>query len=113
MINWDQMVGTPCTSVFGQPVQYTCQGGPTLPLTGNWTEGYVEQAPIGEGPPLDTTDPVLGVQYSAFQPYGKEPLQGDTLSTVNPVSGVTENFVVKDVQPDGQGTAYLLLNFAS
>lgn len=112
MINWDQAVGTPCTAVFGQPVQYTSQSGPTFTIVGNWTEGYSEQSPISEGPPIDTTEPVLGVQYSAFAPYGVEPLQGDVLSTVNSVSGVTERFVVKDVQPDGQGTAYLLLNFA-
>ena len=113
MINWDQAVGTPCTAVFGQSGQYTSLGGPTFTLMGNFTEGYEAQDPIGDGVVLDNTDPTLGVQYSAFQPYGVVPKQGDEWVTQNAISGVTETWVVKDVQPDGQGTAYLKLNQVS
>jgi hypothetical protein len=112
MIDWDQAVGTPCTNTFGQSGQYTCLNGPTFPLIGNWTEGYEAQSPLGEGVVIDNTDPTLGVQYSAFPP-GYVPVQGDQWVAQNAVTGVTETWAVKDVQPDGQGTAYLKLNQVS
>jgi hypothetical protein len=110
MINWDQVVGTPCTTVFGQLLQYTCVNGTQFDLEGNWTEGYEAQDPIGDGVVMDNTDPTVGVQYSAF-PAGCQPAQGDRFTTTNPVTAAVESFIVKDVQPDGQGTAYLKLNF--
>lgn len=112
MINWDQAVGTPCTAVFGQIVHYTCVNGPTFDVPGNWTEGYEAQDAIGDGVVLDNSDPTLGVQYSAFPP-GYQPKQGDQFTTTNVVTGISETFVVKDVQPDGQGTAYLKVNQVS
>ena len=112
MIDWDQAVGTPCTAVFGQSVQYSCLNGPTFPLLGNWTEGYEAKDPIGDGVVLDNSAPTLGVQYSAFPP-GYVPTQGDQFTTKNAVTGIVETFAVNDVHPDGQGTAYLKVNQVS
>ncbi len=109
-IDWDSLVGSPVTGVFGESVQYTIFNGPTFPLTGNYTEGAVTEESLGEAVPSTITDPTLGVQISAF-PAGYQPQQADTLGFVNPVSKVFETFVVKDVRTDGQGTAYLKLNF--
>jgi hypothetical protein len=109
-IDWDAVVGSPVTNVFGESVTYTTVGGQSFSLTGNYTEGAVTEDSLGEAVPSTVTDPTLGVQYSAF-PGGLQPQQGDRLGFINPVSKVFETFIVKDVRPDGQGTAYLKLNF--
>jgi hypothetical protein len=109
-IDWDAVVGSPVTNVFGESVTYTTVGGQSFPLTGNYTEGAVTEESLGEAVPATITDPTLGVQYSAFPP-GIVPLQGDQAAFINPVSKAFETFTVKDVRPDGQGTAYLKLNF--
>lgn len=109
-IDWDAVVGSPVTGVFGELVTYTTVGGQTFTLTGNYTEGALTEDSLGEAVPSTITDPTLGVQYSAFPP-NTQPQQGDRAGFVNPVSKVFETFFVKDVRPDGQGTAYLKLNF--
>jgi len=109
-IDWDALVGSPVTGVFGELVTYTLIGGQSFTLTGNYTEGAATEDSLGEAVPSTITDPTLGVQFSAF-PAGTAPQQGDQAAFVNPVSKVFETFVVKDVRPDGQGTAYLKLNF--
>lgn len=109
-IDWDALVGSPVTRVFGQSVTYTPIGGQAFTLTGNYTEGAVTEESLGEAVPSTITDPTLGVQFSAF-PAGTVPQQGDQAAFINPVSKVFETFAVKDVRPDGQGTAYLKLNF--
>jgi len=109
-IDWDALVGTPVTAIFGQPVTYTPFSGIRFTLAGNFTEGFAKQGSLDDGISMTTERPMLGVQLSAF-PIGVPPQQGDELQTVNSGSGVLETFTVKEVQLDGQGGAILVLNF--
>lgn len=105
MINWDQELLAPLQQVFGEPVNYRPAGAAAYDITGIFDRAYTQDVePLdSDDPTINTTNPVLGVQDSAFR---KPPKQGDRLY----IPSVAEVFIVKDVQPDSHGGRKLVLN---
>ena len=106
-IDWDSLVIGPNVAIFGEQVTYTSAGGGTIGITGVFNDGFfsgrseMEGADWGNPGGVTTEQPVLGVQLSQF-PIA--PAQGDLAL----VRGTT--YAVRQVQPDGNGGAVLLLN---
>lgn len=113
-VDFDSLVVGPCMAIFGGDILYTARAGGAIRITGVFNEAYLDVDPLGRGGLASETAswgyqgaissemPVLGVQLSQFLPG--EPLQGDELVA----RGTT--YVVREVRPDGQGGALLLLN---
>jgi hypothetical protein len=116
-IDWDKLVIGPTVEEFGVSVRYTALGE-TFPVTGVFDEEYLSLTPLGRGDDgteslslgspgaISTERPVLGVQLSAFK---VPPAQGDRL-VIDGGPHRGERFEVKEVRPDGHGSAKLLLN---
>lgn len=113
-VDWDALVIGPTVGIFGGPALYII-GNDSFEITGVFDEAYVELTPLGKGgmdsegfalgsPGSITTEmPVLGVQLSQFKPW-QQPQQGHMVQIGN------EIYFVKEVRPDGHGSAKLLLN---
>jgi hypothetical protein len=120
---WDILLDTlvlePCEDFFGSTVTYTSkESGLTQVVTGIFDQQFLSLATMGSGPfpsqealsigapgSITTRTPVLGVRLSQFV---APPAQGDTLS-VQPALGDLLNYQVREVQPDGHGSAKLIL----
>ena len=107
MIDWDDLVVGPTTTIFGEPVRYSAAGGAGFDAVGVFDDAYLGQASIETMIPGDVanTKPLLGVQLSAF-PQGITPAQGDVLT----VTRTGQSFQVLNAEPDGKGVAMLTLN---
>lgn len=107
-VDFDKLVIGPCTAIFGDPVTYSpAAGDPPFAITGVYNDAYVEVETTGDGPPVTSSYPVLGVQLSQFAALGRAtPVQGDGLT----LDKTGESFDVREVRPDGKGAALLLLN---
>lgn len=104
MIDWDSLVLGPCMATFGEPVTYTPAAGVAFAITGVFDAQYADVV-VADGLPITSNMPVLGVQLSQF---ATSPQQGDTLT----IASTSQTFVVKEVRPDGHGSAKLMLNQA-
>lgn len=107
MIDFDTLASEPAVETFGEPVTYTPQGHDPFALNGIFDEAYAasEFRISRHDQPVSTVGPGLGVRLADF-PVGVKPQQGDTLT----VTRTGESFTVADVQPDGLGFVYLILN---
>lgn len=107
MIDWDKHVLTPlmANNVFGEPIDYVATQTNTISaINGVFDEAYLELMPTDDGNAISTLSPVCGIQLSLLN--GVMPRQKDRLTRIK--NG--KEYVVKDVQPDGQGHVLLFLN---
>lgn len=105
MIDWDSLVIGPCVAdVFGEAVTYTYATGAPISITGVYDDQYQGLEPA-DGQTVTTSMPVLGVQLSQFP---APPQQGDGVF----IQRTGEQYVVREVRPDGHGAAKLMLNQA-
>ncbi len=88
---------------FGQPTTYTPRGGVAFPLTGIFDAAY-QLVSLGGDVEIDAVGPVLGVRLADF---ATPPAHGDGVV----IAGTS--YVVRSVQPDGQGGARLVLHPAA
>lgn len=88
--------------VFGEPVHYMPATTKPSDISGVYDAAYVE-VDLAGGMGIPTARPVLGVQLSQFSTL---PLQGDRLT----IKRTGETFLVREVRPDGHGSAKLMLN---
>jgi hypothetical protein len=110
-IDWDAELIGPLTSQFGlgdpenpKPIRYTSsRDGSVFDINGVFDEAHEQIEVDGNGTPISTVSPILGVQLSAFPP-GAAPKKRDMLV----IGGTT--YIVGDVQSDGHGWALLILN---
>lgn len=114
MIDWDQAVLGPLLAVFGEadPPTYYPRVGLPFAIDGVFDEAYREVAINGDGAPMNTTSPVLGIRLAQFA--GRpDPTQGDRVKIASARSSLTGQpgamFVVRNVEPDGHGWAFLRL----
>lgn len=104
MIDWDSLVIAPLMAAFGQPVLYQPVGGTAFTINGVYDEAYRDVQAISDSAEISTTMPVVGVRVADFP---SPPKRGDKLVIV----ATSDQFIVKDVRPDGHGEAKLMLNF--
>lgn len=104
MVDWDAVVLGPVVGVFGEPVTYVPAAGQPITVSGVFDEAYTEVIVGGDGIPVTSVMPVLGVRIAQFPQL---PRQGDTLT----VQRTGERFTVREVRDDGHGCAKLMLNF--
>lgn len=107
MIDWDKHVLQPMmgTGVFGEAIDFVATLTDTISaINGVFDEAYLELTPTDDGNVISTLSPVCGVQLSSLN--GVMPRQKDRLTRIK--NG--KEYVVKDVQPDGQGHVLLFLN---
>jgi hypothetical protein len=119
---WDSTIDTQvlaaCENAFGTTITYASRSGISQIVTGIFDEQFLSLAAMGEGPfpsqemlrigspgSITTKTPVVGVRLSTFT---VPPQQGDTLS-LQPQFGALMNYIVREVQPDGHGSAKLVL----
>lgn len=110
-IDWDKHVLGPCEAVFGEDldsITYSPAGGQAFDTTGIFIESYREVNGIADAVPMNSELSVLDMRLARF-PAGRFPAQGDQVT----VHRVASTYVVRDVRPDGHGSAKLLLNFVS
>lgn len=105
MIDWDQVVIGPTVAVFGEAITYLPAAGGSLSITGVFDEAYSD-VDLAGGTAVTTDSPVLGVQLSQFP---ATPAQGDQLTVMRTAT----TYVIREVRPDGHGSARLLLNEVS
>jgi len=106
VINFDNLVVAPLMSVFGVPIVITpviSQPG-AAPFLGRgvWSIKTVE-IPLENGTILSTYEPHLGIRLADYP----IPLRQEDAVLVNGT-----NYLVFDIQPDGQGAADLTLKDA-
>lgn len=90
-----------CTSdaAFGVSVIHTPDGGSPQALNGIWSDVYISVDPT-DGAQIMSSDPNIGFRLSDFD---VAPKKGDTIQK----SGV--NYIVRAVEPDGEGGTTLVL----
>jgi hypothetical protein len=106
MIDWDAVVGTPVTSVFGETVIYKDGAGVPNCFLGVFDSAYRPVMSLGDYADVSITTvmPVLGVQLSEMP---CPPFQGMQLLIR------CKTYSVKNVEEDGHGHAKLTLNLGS
>jgi hypothetical protein len=110
-IDWDAHVLAPLFAQFAEDVQptYTPKGGTPFAIDGVFERAYQEvliDAEAAGGVGMNTVKPALGVRLAQFP---DPPVQGDKVF----VASVGLTYVVNNVQPDGLGWAWLILNKAA
>jgi hypothetical protein len=111
-VDWDAVVLGPVMGVFGEdeivglPNYRPVNGVPFDLADAVFDEAYMSLDPNDDGPAINTVSPVLGVRLALFP---SPPIQGDQVY----IPRVGQTFKVKDVRPDGHGSAKLMLNFVS
>ncbi|WP_321810075.1 hypothetical protein [Burkholderia sp. BCC1985] len=103
-INWDALVIGPLQGVFGEQVTYLPATGGSFEIRGVYDKAYFA-VNVETGSMVSTSQPTLGIQLSQF-PATVQPRQGDQLI----VKSTGEQWVVREVHPDGRGGARLMLN---
>jgi len=109
MIDWDRLVLAPLDGVFGEPISYKPAAGWTTEATirGIFDSAYLKDVMFDDGSTgVTEVHAVLGVRLCEFI---FPPAQNDHLLV--PRTGAY--YVVKDVRPDGHGSAKLILSKAS
>lgn len=106
MIDWDSLVLSPCEKIFGEsePVLYEPASYESFSTTGIFDKAYREQSSVGDVIGMTIEVPVLGIRLANFT---NPPKQGDQLT----ITRTNITYVVKEVRPDGHGSAKLMLNF--
>ena len=104
MIDWDSLVLAPCESVFGEPVTFMPAAGGSYAVAGIFDEAFMHVDVSGETP-ITTEMPVLGIRSSTFPVM---PRQGDRIL----IASRARTYTVREVRPDGHGSAKLMLNEA-
>lgn len=109
-LSFDALVLGPCVDAFGEvaqgyaiPVCTPVAGGEPFSCDGVFDAAYRDIDPLGALIVTAPSAPTLGVRLSQF-PSGIGPQQNDAWL----IRG--KNYVVREVRPDGQGMARLLLN---
>lgn len=104
-VDFDTLVNVPCVATFGETFTYTPAGGAPFNVNGVFDAAWSDASFTvnRHGQAVSTTKPRLGVRATDCP---VPPEQGDTL--VQNKTGDT--FTVADVQPDGFGYLYLVLN---
>jgi hypothetical protein len=106
MIDWDGLVLAPLMGVFGETVRpiYTpvIAGGAPYGIDGVFDRAYHEVTLLDDASSANTLSPCLGVRLAQF---AAEPQPGDTVY----IASVDLTFVIRDVRPDGHGSAKLML----
>lgn len=74
-VDWDSVLLGPVHGVFGEPVTYMPARGMPFPIDGVFDKAYLASDALGDGAPMSTTMPVLGVRLALF-PAGAQPVQG-------------------------------------
>ncbi len=105
MIDFDTLVIGECMTAFGEPVRYSPAEGVAFDILGVFDPAYLEQAPIDmlDGSAVVNTQPMLGVQLSAFP---VQPAEDHVLT----IGRTGQSYQVRKVEADGHGGAMLLLN---
>ena len=86
-------------TVFGETVTFTPSGGSAETVTGIFDAEHVYQELLGETV-VETTRPMLLVRLAALS---KAPVRKDAITVRS------TNYIVTEIQPDGQGDLALLL----
>lgn len=105
MIDWDAEVLAKCQAVFGeaQLPRYTPPGGVPFDVGGIFDDAHKALVMSADGEPeINTVAPVIGVRLAEWP---TPPAQDGQLFI--PRTGKT--YIVRDVQPDGHGDAFLIL----
>ena len=105
MIDWDAAVLAPLAGVFAEAWTYRPRRQAPIAIQGVFDAAYTEVAPVGDGIPMNSVGPVLGVRAALF---AQPPCQGDKLTR----NSNGANYVIRDVRPDSHGHVLLLLNSA-
>lgn len=103
MIDWDKNLLQPLQTVFGEAVLYIPLAAQPFTITGVFDEAYREIIEL-DGLPVSAEKPVLGVRLAEF-PDQYQPEQNDHVV----IKHTNQRYVVKEVRPDGHGSAKLIL----
>lgn len=116
-VDFSGLVLAPAMDAFAKPVTFAPTASQpsvaAFPARGVWSVRHLDVPLDGEGS-LSARTLMLGIRLAEF---ATQPLQGDsvTITTDDQVTipgvaiGTPVNFLIDDVQPDGQGGATLIL----
>lgn len=105
-IDWDKMVNGPVMGVFGEPALFRPASRASFGIHGTFHEAY-KSVDLVDGMGMTTEMPALGVQLAEFP---VAPLQKDRVVITPTALHGGGTYVVKEVRPNGVGSAVLLLN---
>jgi hypothetical protein len=111
-VNFDALVLGPTFDAFAEPVTFipaaggiiTTYGGPNIGR-GVFDHGHTLLEVQGDGAPVSTETPMLGIRLSEFS---TAPVQNDQVY----IPSVNSTYMVRDPMPDGHGHARLMLSLA-
>jgi hypothetical protein len=106
VIDWDKVVNGPVMGVFGETAQYRPYSGMPFDVPSTFHEAF-SNVSVVDGMAVTTVSPALGVNLSDFP---APPRQKDEVVIAATSLHGGGTFTVKEVQPNGVGSALLLLN---